>query len=314
MCRFLTFAVLSLLASAHAAEIPTQITIADKGLYPEGIAYDGKRDAFWISSFQYGRLSLIGSTGGIRDTISHPELISSIGMKLRGGELYVCVGDLGVSKHSITEGIRKIAKVLVFHTGTRKLIRVHDLSPVAGSGPLFPNDLDIDPAGNIYVTDSFSPQIYKITPQGEASILITSDLFKGAEGANLNGILWHPDGYLLASKQNNGRLFKIDAVKKTVAEVRLPAPIPGADGIVLGPDRSLHVAINPKGGSRVARYTSQDGWSTAQLASEDKTGYRFPTTATLANGKVFTLNGDLRPLFEKQPDVETFTIREYQPQ
>lgn len=314
MLRHLIFATVSLLACVHAAEIPQTITIAKKGLYPEGIAYEAKREAFWISSFQFGRLNLIGLDGKVLDTISHPDLISSIGMELRGEELYVCMGDLGVSKQSTDATNRKAAKVLVFHTSSKKLLRSYDLATVAGAGPLFPNDLDVDIKGNIYVTDSLSPQIYQITPQGETSILVTSDLFKGEKGSNLNGILCHPDGYLLASKQNDGRLFKIDPVKKSVTEVKLPVLIPGADGIVLTADGSLHVAINPAGNHRVARYTTQDNWATAQLVSEDKTGYLFPTTSTLANGKVYTLNGDLVPLFEKKPDVETFTIREYQPQ
>lgn len=66
-----------------------------------------------------------------------------------------------------------------------------------------------------------------------------SDSFKG-EGFNLNGIVHHPDGYLLVAKYNSGEIFRINTRKNpgTVHRVKLSAPVTGADGSVLrGRDR-----------------------------------------------------------------------------
>jgi hypothetical protein len=49
------------------------------------------------------------------------------------------------------------------------------------------NDLTFDTAGNIYITDSFSPVIYKVDTDYKVSILIQDPAFAG-EGFNLNRI------------------------------------------------------------------------------------------------------------------------------
>ena len=70
------------------------------------------------------------------------------------------------------------------------------------------NGITVDGAGNAYVTDSFSPVIYKIDPAGVATVFLTDDQFTGA-GINLNGIVYHPKGFLLAVKKNSGALYRI---------------------------------------------------------------------------------------------------------
>ena len=46
-----------------------------------------------------------------------------------------------------------------------------DRSGLLGSA-VFINDIALDPQGNAYVTNSLSPFIHKITPDGEASVFI----------------------------------------------------------------------------------------------------------------------------------------------
>ena len=55
----------------------------------------------------------------------------------------------------------RVAQVLEFNLDTGELQQTYDLSSLS-RGPTLANDLALDAQGNIYVTDSFQPQIYKI--------------------------------------------------------------------------------------------------------------------------------------------------------
>ncbi|MEW7001333.1 hypothetical protein M5585_19005 [Serratia ureilytica] len=64
--------------------------------------------------------------------------------------------------------------MLEFNLDTGALQQTYDLSSLS-RGPTLANDLALDAQGNIYVTDSFQPQIYKIDrATRQVSILVRS--------------------------------------------------------------------------------------------------------------------------------------------
>ncbi|KAF5741525.1 hypothetical protein HS088_TW10G00525 [Tripterygium wilfordii] len=152
------------------------------------------------------------------------------------------------------------------------------------------DDVAVDAEGNAYVTDARTSKIWKVGPNGEFLNTITNPLFIVKEWyrnfmAALNGIVYHPDGYLLAIHTGSGNLYKIDIAKGN--EVKL-IPVNGSlifgDGMELLSPTKLVVAGNPTG--RLVE--SSDGWETASVVSKFKgPAHRLATAVTVKDGKVY---------------------------
>ncbi|SOU87812.1 cupin domain-containing protein [Tenacibaculum dicentrarchi] len=278
------------------------------GVYPEGIAYYAEEDSFLVSSITNGDIGIVDKKGNYKTFISNKNFFSTVGLKIKGDKLYVAVGDLGLAKKSNKKSPKTIARLLVFNLKTKKLLTKIDLHNLY-KGNHWANDLSVADNGDVYITDSFSPVIYKVTAKGKASVFVENDKFLG-KGINLNGILVHPNGYLLVAKNSDGKLFKVDLMSKEVKEVALSNPIIGIDGLLLLPDGSLLVGQNTNF-EAYHKLVSNDDFSTAYIKSSDTKDLNFATTATLVNGEVYFLNSYISDLFKGKKDRTTYFIRKY---
>ncbi|MBC3784045.1 SMP-30/gluconolactonase/LRE family protein [Spirosoma utsteinense] len=269
------------------APFPERIEFVAERQYPEGIAYSSQLGKFVITSITQGKIGTVDTDGRYEDLLTAPELISGIGVKVVDGRIFVCVGDQGVSVKSTPQSAFKTAELLVFNSATRQLERRVDLDNLLPDARHFANDLAILPDGTIYVTDSFSPVIYKITPDGQASILVNDPRFASAT-FGLNGIVFHPDGYLIVAQTGAGKLYKVDLQNgNTISEVGNLASLPG-DGLTLVNKTDLYVVTGS--GSRVAQVRSSDDWQTASVVKTDENGYFQATTSVYVNQQIYTLN------------------------
>ncbi|NGP77370.1 hypothetical protein G3570_12045 [Balneolaceae bacterium YR4-1] len=74
-----------------------------------------------------------------------------------------------------------------------------------------PNDVTIDPRGNVFVSDSFDGKIWRLSPDGEFSTWIQDDLLRAFFGNvefGVNGVVYH-NGALYTAITLNGRVIKI---------------------------------------------------------------------------------------------------------
>lgn len=252
--------------SASAQALPDTILVREPGLHPEGVAWDAPRDRFLVSSVTMGRVTAVRDDGSQRVLVEDPELQAAIGIHIdrRGDRLLVANSDLS----AIQGGSRGLAKLGIYDLESGERLLMVDLGGLRPEGRHFANDVTVGPDGTAYVTDSFTPVIYRVSPEGEVSVLAEDDRL-GAEGFGLNGIDHHPDGYLLVAVAGRRTLMRVPVDAPTeMAEVELSEPF-AADGLVLREDGDL-VAVSSTGQGESSRdetlvLRSDDGWSSASV-------------------------------------------------
>lgn len=291
---------------------PEVIRFTKPALYPEGIDYDAKGKRFLVTSLHEGIVGAVTDDGNYSVFAQDPNMVSAIGLHIDAtrDRVLVCNSDPGVSIHTKKENQGKLAGLAAFQLSTGKLIQYVDLAKVGGAGGHFCNDFVIDGNGTAYVTDSFSPIIYKVDADYKASVLLNNKRFTG-ESFNLNGLVLKDD-FLIVAKMNEGLLFKVPlAHPEKFTQVKTKDSLAGADGLLWGPDGSLIVIANGKT-NKVFKLTSPDNWTSAEVVGSVDTGDVFATTGVLRDGKIYTLYARLNVLFnpETKNQVETFEIHQ----
>jgi sugar lactone lactonase YvrE len=280
-------------------------------LYPEGIAYHEKKNIFYVSSVRTGEIGIVDESGKYETFYKDSTLRSSFGMKVdpQRNRLLVCIADPNYSKYSDSSTFRKMSRLMTIDLESGKRVSTIDLSKLY-PGKHFANDLTLDNKGNIYITDSYSPVIYKVDKNDNPSILVEHELFR-SKAVGLNGITFHPAGYLLVVNNGDGAILKVNLKTSEVSKVRINQFFPGADGLLIDKSNNL-ILIQNKGVNKVFKIRSPDNFVTAAVV-ETSGSERFqnPTTATFAGGKIFVLNSKMNELQDstKNPSDE-FSIQE----
>lgn len=269
------------------APFPDRINFVAERQYPEGIAYSAELAKFLVTSIPLGKIGTVDTDGRYADLLTAPELIAAIGMKVAGDFVFVCNSDQGRSVRSTPATARQTAELLVFNLKTRQLVRRTDLDALLPAAePNFANDVTLAPDGTAYVTDSFSPVIYKVAPDGTGSIFVRDDVKFSNPGFGLNGIAYNAGGYLIVANTGQGKLYKVDLKNgNAVSEVIGTGALPGDGLTFLNGD--LYVVT---GGNRVAQVRSTDNFLTASVVKFDAGDYTGATTSVAANNQIYTLN------------------------
>lgn len=154
------------------------------------------------------------------------------------------------------------------------------------------DDVAIDSNGNAYVTDTISNEIWKLDSKGNLLTKIRNQAFKQTNGLfsnliGLNGIVYHPDGYLLVIHTIGGDLFKVDVTTEDVKVVEIidGSSLKMGDGLVLlSPNQLVVVAA-----TSVKLLESLDGWKTSKVTKIHRSGpmHRVATSGTVRDGKVY---------------------------
>lgn len=300
------------------AQISDEIVIKEPGLYPEGLVYDSKSEVFYTTSVAEGKIIKVDKYGNSSVFVDDKDLISTIGIELdrKRNRLIVCNSDPGVGGKSSSETKGKLASVVFYDLKTGKKDRYFDLASIAPPGGHLANDLTMDDKGNLYITDSFAPIIYKISEKGEVSIFINDQRLAAPTGTfGLNGLVYHPEGFIIAAVYNGGKLFKIPIDKPSdIKQIELGNKhYPTIDGVLLLDNETIALTSNNLTGadfpSAVYQIKTSDNWISAKTTSVFKTGRTFPTTLVRAEEDVFVLKTKLHVLFAgNNPVAQEFEI------
>lgn len=264
---------------------PSKITVPQRALSPEGIQYDETNQRFIVSSRTQGRIGTVRDDSTYTQLADDPRLVSTIGLHLDATRqrLLAAVSDAGVNTtRSTATTLRKLAALAVFNPSSGALLSYVDLGALRPALPHFANDIAVDAQGNAYITDSFSPIIYKVDVQGTATVFLENTQLSGGTGFGLNGIVFHPDGYLLVAKSNDGTLFKVPlANPASFTTVTNTQSLVGADGMLLLDNTTLLVVSGSQ--NTVFRLASTDAWATTRPTGSFATGAVGATTITRRN-------------------------------
>jgi sugar lactone lactonase YvrE len=269
-----------------------------EAMYPEGVVYDAASGNYFVSSVRTATIGKVDKAGKYSVLYGDSTLKSSFGMKIDPVKkrLWFCAGDPSYSQYRDSATWKKMIRLVGIDLQSGRKVADIDLSSLY-SGRHFANDLAFDDKGNIYITDSYSPVIYKVDSAGKASVFAQSSWF-AAVGTGLNGIVYHPSGYLLVAHNANGQLLKVDVREpQRIGKVKVNQFFPGADGLLLDENKEL-ILVQNKGVNKIFRLVSTDNWGNAKViaATQAKDRFDFPSTATFNNKQVWVLNAKLHEL------------------
>jgi Cu-Zn family superoxide dismutase len=264
---------------------PAVYTLPQGAIFPEGIARDGDRDAFFVSSAADGAIFKGDLDGPALASFAAPGAdgrVAATGMQSDGaGRLFVAGAQTG--------------KAFVLSTRDGSTLKVLDSHP--GARPTFINDVTLTP-GYAYFTDSFRPVILRVARGGgetgelEPWLDLTGTPFAYADSFNANGIVSFDGGRVLVIVQSNtGRLFRVDTRTRAVSEIDLGgATVTFGDGLVAA-GSDLFVVQNGKQIVEIElRRDLRAGRVEATFGIPDSL---FPTTAIRDGKRLLFVNSQL---------------------
>ncbi|GLJ21250.1 hypothetical protein SUGI_0390020 [Cryptomeria japonica] len=274
-------ALLNLEKSKHAGE---HMEYQSYGWFRESAAWDAKNRRF-VVSFMEGGLGQIGEISKeeftvVKDGDYAGNATLGLEIDLPRGRTLVAVADLFGNNYSA---------LAAYDMATWQRIFLVQLSSTGGAKSLA-DDVAVDAEGNAYVTDACGNVIWKVSPEGSMVAVISSPAFSSVPAklpfnlVGLNGIVYHPGGYLLAVHTWAGVLFKVSLDGQHVTAVNMSSFLVMGDGLELLTPERLVVAGMPS--ARIVE--SRDDWRSAKLTHRYVGPmHRGATAVTVKDGKAF---------------------------
>ena len=250
------------------------LAIDSPNLFPESFTYLAATDRFYVGSLRYGRVSSVSASGTIETLCDDPRLKSTFGIVAdeSRGVIYACNADVGISVRSRAAEIGRVCGLATIDARTGAIRRYVDMSGLQ-AGKHLPNDAAMARDGSIYVTDSLSPAIYRISSGGHAERFVSDPRFGAtAPAAGLDGIAIASTGTIVVNHFAHGTFFRIDPVAKSVSQMVVDggAHFKGCDGMRFEPGGRLIVAQSTLAGmpsrNALRELTSHDDWKTASVS------------------------------------------------
>ena len=293
----------------HRPDLPTTYLLDPVGpaaddIYPEGIATRGNE--FYVSSTTDGTIY----RGRLDQPTATPFLpggedgrVVAAGLKVDRGTLFVAGGPTGL--------------VWAYDLRTRELTGSWQV--VQDGTPAFINDLAVSPRGDVYVTDSSRPVLYRIdarerrTTQTELLEPVVS--FEGTDftfdqDINANGIVVSRDGrYAVVAKPRTGELFRVGLEDGSVVRVDLGGGSVAGDGLLLD-GRTLYAAEWTAGPpqSVVKVALSRDLASGTVVSRTSDPSFDDPTTIARAGRSLLAVNSQFEIRFGGGGTPGPFTV------
>ena len=220
------FAPIAAKMEANAAPLGAPSTVVEfkeNGLLPEAIAYDRKK-SLYIGSVRSGAILKAKKKDAALTPISHASG-GVFDIELRDGMIWAAVNNqLAYEKAGEEDAF---ASVMAFNAKTgapQREIRVTQEKAMLG-------DLEVAKDGTVYASDSITPRIFRMAPDGQTLDIFSED----PRFANPQGIALHDKSGKLYLADYLAGLFVIDVDtgETTQLENKANAHLGGIDGLYL---------------------------------------------------------------------------------
>ena len=260
-------------------------SMADSTFWPEGVDFDARTGNFYVASIRHRTVAELRPDGTTRELWARgrPDLGAMMGVRvdMQRGVLW-----------ATTSGVPQTSGYLPADSGIAALLRIRiadgvierrwDIPPAPGGHAL--GDLAVSAQGDVFMTDSNHPVLYRLRSGGDTLEHMTSPLFR-----SLQGMAPTPDGRTLYVADYSHGLLRVDLRDGQV--VRLDdAPGStsiGCDGIVLDRTGAIIAVQNGVSPARIMRFvidSNRTRITRTEVLDRNSANADEPTIGTLAHG------------------------------
>lgn len=271
-------------SNSETPAVKDRYELPGNAAYPKGLAYQPSTGLFFTGNAQDGTLYRGNTKTGEVSVLSPAGADgrwAANGLALDANDrLWVAGGETGT--------------VFLCDASTGALIRSYQTPPADST---LVNDLVVTTNGDVFVTDSYRPILFRIRSASpdriEPWLDLSATTIRYGAGYNLNGIAVTDDGrYLIVIQSNTGQLFRISLTDKSVRLIDLKGLVlPFADGISLR-GKTIYAARNQTG--EIARIALNADLTSGTVDSPIRdASFRFPTAVTVVGDRLLVANAQL---------------------
>lgn len=290
----------------------TAFTVREKDLVPEGLAYDLRRNIFYISSIYKRKVVAIYPDGSVKDAIPEAQdgLLSTIGLRVDAARNQLWVLSAMQPAYARMMDTKEIGKSRIhqYDLGSMQLMAM--VEPADTNAHFF-NDLSITASGDVYLTDSEQGCIYKVDAKNGTLL----KWYSGSDLSDPNGITISPDQqYLFVAHRQGISRISIADTQSVLLRTKLKTTMAGIDGLYFYDNALIAVQNGAGPQSRIMRYDLNKNLDIVTKATVLESGHpdhAIPTTGTIvgddfyyiANSQLqsFDANGKIFPPEKLQP-------------
>jgi hypothetical protein len=261
---------------------PTAFEIDDRGLIPEGIAYDAPSNVFFLGSMAERKILRIDASREVSDFAGGAAGLDAVlGLAADSPRRHL----YAVSTSFVSEPAKKPYRnaVVEFDLVTGALLHRFDIPQATQL-----NDVAVAPGGRVYASDSQTGAIYEVAEKAAPRVVVAAGRLHGS-----NGLAASPDARRLYVAHSTG-IAVVDLLSGEVSPLAAPprANVAAIDGLYQWQGMLIGVQNVTNPGRVIAMTLSSDGRSIERvrtLLSHHHAALEEPTTGAIAPDGFFLL-------------------------
>ena len=253
---------------------PTVFELADRGLLPEGIAFDAPSNTFFLGSVAEHKIVRVDASRQPSDFAANIGLDAVLGVAVDSPRRHL----YAVSTSFVSQPAAKPYRNAIFEFDlvTGRLLHRFDVPQAVQL-----NEVTVAPGGRVYASDAQTGAVFEIPERGEPRVVLAAGRVHGA-----NGLAASPDGRRLYVAHAAG-IVTIDLVTGDANPLRAPprANVAAIDGLYQWQGMLIGVENVTNPGRVVAIRLANDGLSIENvrtLLSHHLAALEEPTTGAIA--------------------------------